>query len=232
MANKGLPYSYLESKMLVELLLTHLHVSFENIQLFAGREGEEEARRVYPSLQLWATSRESRTALFHAGQVIRYAKLLNSKRCGLHGGVRDFFAVAVYHAALTFWTFGILNLKPGYNGEKQQTTTSDQRDGVRDHNACSREELVWLDIEENAATKLFIALRRGTPCFSTVTSTGVEEIAMKDTAALRDPQRVMRATVQILRGTCGNGIDDMPPPPLVDNLSQLIMELGDAAKSV
>jgi hypothetical protein len=212
--------------MLVELLLTHLHVSFDNLQLFAGREGEEEARRVYPSLQQWASSLEARTALFHAGQVVRYAKLLNNRRSGVHGGVRDFFAVAVYHSALTFWAFGILGLRPGQNPGSQQQGVTENQHGVRDDG----EELVWLDAQESSSTKSFIALGRGAPCFSTTTGT---DAIPREIARLYEPQSVMAAIVKVLRGmSCEDEKDMPPPPPLVDNLSQLINGLGDAARGV
>jgi hypothetical protein len=228
--NKSLSSTALELKMLIELLLTQLHVSFENLQLFAGREGEEEARRVYPSLLQWATSREARTALFHAGQVVRYAKLLNKRKCGLHG-VGGFFAVAVYHAALAFWAFGILGLRPGYNHDIQQPSAVDanKADGGGGNHG---EELIWLDVEESLVTKSFIALGHGIPCFSTAAHVGSEHVAEKDTARLCEPQKVMIAIVKILRGTCREGDEGSPPPPLVENLSQLIKELGNAAKGL
>jgi hypothetical protein len=194
----------LQSRLLASLLLTHLHVSFNDIQLFAGREGEEEAKRVYPSLQAWVQSREARTAVWHAGQVVRYAKML--------GGVRDFFAVAVYHASLTFWAYGVLGLR-GVGGSG---------DGGEDGG------LVWLDGEEGEEAKRFVALGRGVLCFSAGNGRG-------EVTKLSEPGRVMSAIVGVLRGKSGNGIggdDETQVAPLVENLSQLIRELGVAARAV
>lgn len=88
--------------LIVELLLMHLHMSLEDVQLFAGVEGEEESRRVYPSLVQWTRTTTARQALWHAGQVLRAARDL---RPGL---VCDFAAIAVYQASLAFWSYGII----------------------------------------------------------------------------------------------------------------------------
>lgn len=198
----------LQSHLLASLLLTHLHVSFNDIQLFAGREGEEESRRSYPKLQAWVRSREARTAVWHAGQVIRYAKML--------GGVRDFFAVAVYHASLTFWAYGVLRLRG-------DTVCSERaEDGA----------LIWVDGEEGQEGKGFIALGRGIPCFSV--PNGPNRVR---SAKLSEPWNVMSNIVSVLRGRDKNVIqvsekDEPPVPLLVETLSQLIGELGAAARAV
>lgn len=88
--------------LIVELLLMHLHMSLDDVQLFAGVEGEEESRRVYPSLVQWTRTTTARQALWHAGQVLRAARDL---RPGL---ICDFAAIAVYQASLAFWAYGIV----------------------------------------------------------------------------------------------------------------------------
>lgn len=199
-----IPTSTLESRILASLLLTHLHVSFNDIQLFAGREGDEEARRVYPGLQTWVESREARTALWYAGQVVRYAKML--------GGVREFFAVAVYHASLTFWAYGVLRL----GGERMN---------AMDHSSGDESTLVWLDGDEVEDVKRFVALGSGSPCFS----------AAGQVAKISEPGKVMNAIISVLKGVDDNGSardGQTVVPPLVENLSQLIRELGSAARAV
>ncbi|KFZ19754.1 hypothetical protein V501_00524 [Pseudogymnoascus sp. VKM F-4519 (FW-2642)] len=220
----------LQSKLLTELLITNLYVSFDSLQVFAGREGEEEARRVYPSLQQWAASREARTAVFHAGQIVRYAKLLNNRR-GLQGGLRDFFAVAVYHSALTFWAFGVLSLRPNAQHDQNESELPlvGGVNSVDEAGDNSGEELVRLDVEESSFTKSFIALQRGIPCFLV---SEADECTSEEIAMLREPGSVMNAIVKILRGVVGGNDEEAPPPPLVENLSQLIRELGAAARGV
>ena len=202
--------STLESYILASLLLSHLHVSFNDIQLFAGREGDEEARRVYPGLQTWVESREARTALWHAGQVVRYAKML--------GSVREFFAVAVYHASLVFWAYGVLGLRE-YRSNLENRLS---------HNSAADQDVwVWLDGDKVENVQRFIALGRGSPCFS----------AGGEVARLYEPEQVMSAIITVLEGITVNeagshGKEQKVVPPLVENLSQLIKELGNAARAV
>ncbi|KFY88805.1 hypothetical protein V498_06665 [Pseudogymnoascus sp. VKM F-4517 (FW-2822)] len=223
----------LQSKLLTELLITNLYVSFNSLQVFAGREGEEEARRVYPSLQQWAASREARTAVFHAGQIVRYAKLLNNRR-GLQGGLRDFFAVAVYHSALTLWAFGILSLRPSAQHDQYQPELSAIGSGnsVGEAGDNSGEGLVRIDVEESVSTKSFISLQRGIPCFSVTGASGTDEYTSEEIAILHEPDKVMNVIVKILRGVVDGNDEETPPPPLLENLSQLIRELGVAARGV
>ena len=88
--------------LILELLLMHLHMSLDDVQLFAGVEGEEEARRVYPTLVQWTRTGTARQALWHAGQVVRAARNLRQ------GLICDFAAIAVYQASLAFWSYGII----------------------------------------------------------------------------------------------------------------------------
>jgi hypothetical protein len=61
--------------MILNVLLMNLHVSIDDLQLFAGREGEEQAKKIYPTLQQWVEGRDARQTLWHAGQVLREAML-------------------------------------------------------------------------------------------------------------------------------------------------------------
>jgi hypothetical protein len=91
-----------QEHVLLNLLIMNLHVSLDDLQLFAGKEGEEQARRIYPVLQQWASSSEARSAIWCAGQVFRYAKTFAP------GQLTDFYAVAVQHAALAMWAYGVI----------------------------------------------------------------------------------------------------------------------------
>lgn len=88
--------------LILELLRMHLHMSLDDVHLFAGVEGEEEARRVYPALVQWTRTTTARQALWHAGQVLRAARNLRQ------GLICDFAAIAVYQASLAFWSYGII----------------------------------------------------------------------------------------------------------------------------
>ncbi|KAH7134969.1 major facilitator superfamily domain-containing protein [Dendryphion nanum] len=82
-----------------ELMFINLNAHLQDIQLFAGIEGQEEARRVYPNLKEWVVTPSARQALWHAGQILRAAKTLPK------GHLRDFNAIAVYQAGLILWAY-------------------------------------------------------------------------------------------------------------------------------
>lgn len=61
----------METQVLYELLHANLHAPFEQLQLLAGMQGEQEARRAYPFIKRWFGSQQSRQAIWHAGQLLR-----------------------------------------------------------------------------------------------------------------------------------------------------------------
>jgi hypothetical protein len=91
-----------QEKMILNLLLMNLHVSINDLQLFAGKEGEEQVKKIYPTLQQWVEGRDARQALWHVGQVLREARLFPRNH------LKDFYAVAVHCACLTLWAYGVV----------------------------------------------------------------------------------------------------------------------------
>lgn len=96
-----------EIPFVLEFLMMSLHVALDDIQLFAGREGEDEARRIFPQVRAWTRDAESRKAVWHAGQVFNHAKAFEKTR------LRDFYAVAMYHATLVLWVWGMVTSGSG-----------------------------------------------------------------------------------------------------------------------
>ncbi|KAK3497977.1 uncharacterized protein B0T23DRAFT_411236 [Neurospora hispaniola] len=107
-------YSYTTPNelLLLHLLLMHIHVSLEDLQLFSGKEGEEQAKRIYPVLQRWADSSEARQALWHAGQVLR-----------------EFWAAAVHLGGLAVWGWGVLQTARGGVVNSKDSTTRESKGG-------------------------------------------------------------------------------------------------------
>lgn len=90
-------------RLVSELTIMTLHVSLDDLQSFSGKAGEAEAHKASDALNRhWATTATARHAVFHAGQVLRLARLLPG------ASLRDFTAVAVYYASLTLWIYGLL----------------------------------------------------------------------------------------------------------------------------
>lgn len=156
--------------LIVELLLMHLHVSLEDVQLFAGVEGTEESQRVYPALGSWTRTNTARQALWHAGQVLRAARKL---RPGL---VCDFAAIAVYQASLAFWSYGIIN--------------NSTEPGPINHNS----PLVLLDGDDDNGVQRWILHGKGNAAIRMWTSHNGDTPVM-----LTNPDEVVGAVVAIMR---------------------------------
>ncbi|KAJ4297140.1 hypothetical protein N0V88_004058 [Collariella sp. IMI 366227] len=142
-----------QDSMLLHLLLLNLHVSLQDLQLLSGKEGEDQARRVYPSLQRWVGSADARQALWHAGQILRWGRLFP------RGHLKDFWAVAVHHAALCMWTYGVVARASlakargqGYHHHHhhQQQQQQQQQQGQEQQHGGG---VVYLDGEEGPAVQ-------------------------------------------------------------------------------
>lgn len=188
--------------LLLNLLMMNLHVSLDDMQLFSGKEGEDQARRIYPVLQQWATSSESRSAVWCAAQMLRYARFFPPDH------LKDFYAVAVHHAALTLWTYGVV-----VRANRRQPMA-----------AQYPAEPVYLDGADSIAIQRFIGLDQGRPLIKgTAGRAGVPD------ASLHDPRACMEVAQGILRSNFSR-VQEMPP--LVENLCQIIRQLGNAAWAV
>ena len=195
-----------EARILHELYTMNLHGSFEELQLFAGKEGAEEAHRVYPLLRLWFDSQRSRQAIFHAGQVLRAADSRPSNR------LRDFYAVALYHSSLCFWVYGMCSL-----GSSQSMQTANQ------HIGGESDEPIWLDAEETPGTREFVASSRGIP----IIRSSSRHDGRGSACRVDNPKAIMETIIDIMMKNCSNGNNVVPA--LVEVLGQLMRDLGKAA---
>lgn len=192
-----------QEHVVLHLLKMNLHVSLDDLQLFSGKEGEDQARRVYPVLQQWATSASARTAVFSAGQVLRCAKMFPADH------LNGFYAVAVHHAALALWTYGVVN-----RANRQQAMASQYAYGN-----------VYLDDVDSLSVQRFIGFDQGRPLIRGPFIRGVAR-----EASLQDTRACMEISQDILRANVSHGKE--ATPPIVENLCHLIKQLGDAAWAV
>lgn len=205
--------------MMKELFMMNLHVSFDELQLFAGKEGNEEAQRVYPLLKTWFENRKSRQAVWHAGQVIRAALAFPPNQ------LRDFYAVALYHASLAVWVYGMLSL-----GSSRSRTRKNENINL---NGTVENEIVYLDGEDTVEARRFIAISRGIPAIHELPSQSQgrqEEGEGIGFARLDDPKAVMEVVIGILTKNCTAGNSGLAP--LIENLAQLVRDLGNAARII
>ncbi|KAI1128422.1 hypothetical protein F5Y10DRAFT_240667 [Nemania abortiva] len=192
-----------QEALLLNLILMNLHVSLDDLQLFAGKEGEDQARRVYPILQQWSESSEARQALWHAGQILRQAKTFPS------GHLKQFYAIGVHHAALALWTYGVVT-----RATRNQPTGN------------MSQQVVYIDGPESTEVQRFIEFGQGRPTIRGVRSDDGQNVE----SGLEDPRSCMEISQEILRMNFNTGQELLPP--MVENLCHLIKQLGEAAWAV
>lgn len=207
-----------EISLVLQRILLSLHVSFDQVQLFAGKEGEDEARRAFPLLRHWSTTSDARKAVWHSGQILKAAR-----RCPLKY-LRDFQAVCLYHAGMTFWTYAVVSASS--SDEKQ---TYHNRQLLQSTLNTASSDLVWLDGDDSPAVQRFIALNRGNPVVRDLNfgRGGTDG----NSISLNNPKGIMDICIRLLRlnsPVTGEGT----PLPLIENLSQLMHDLGNAAQEL
>jgi hypothetical protein len=157
------------SEITLELMLVHLNAPLDDIQLFAGIEGHEEARNAYPVLHEWSKSVAARQALWHAGQILRAAEGLPSAL------LSKFNAIAVYHAGLILWGYGFIK-RTISNGP----TAND-----------NSQPLVILNGDDSLSARRFITLDRGLP--------SIRPPGSHTSTRLSDVSGVMDGLIQLLK---------------------------------
>ncbi|KAL4975281.1 hypothetical protein BDW66DRAFT_167299 [Aspergillus desertorum] len=232
-----------EISLLHEVISMFLFMSLEDLQLFAGKEDRNEARRVYHSALGWIGSVDSRKAIWHAGQALRAARAMSMAK---KGSLTGFLAIGVYYASLAFWSYGVVSrarrskTSPSTSTSAPTTTAgtgvtiTTTNNTVLSPSSClgsststssstsSAEPLVFLDGEETTDVHRFISLARGCPA--------LRGFSPSDGPALvSDPGKVMHAAQGLLRGDPGAPTPYEALPPLVQGLCQLMHGLGSAA---
>lgn len=192
------------SKLLYQRQLMSLYVSLEDLQLLAGKAGEDEARKAFPHLSQWAQDRDSRQACWHAGQILKTARELSqSELLGVS-------AVVVYHAGIVLWAYSIL--------------TSNQTKSTEDPKKLPH---ICLDQEENTHTQRWLVLGRGAPAITSEP----DEKNQRSPIPVKNARRVMSVITQLLKSK-NHDFGDGECPPLVENLNKLMKTLGNAAKGM
>jgi hypothetical protein len=197
-----------QESVVLHLLQLNLHVSLDDLQLFAGKEGDDQARRIYPTLQRWSDSTQARQALWHAGQILRQAKLFPT------GHLKDFYAIAVHHAALCLWAHGVVT---------KATRRSSSLPATMNYGT------VYLDGEDLASAQRFIGFGQGRAAICGPQQS-LDASAPVSEALVTDPKVCMDVAQEILRANFIDGQEGLPP--ISDNIIHLLKQLGDAAWAV
>ncbi|KAF2159466.1 hypothetical protein M409DRAFT_30086 [Zasmidium cellare ATCC 36951] len=195
------------TELFAELLMMSLHVSLDEITRFAGKCGEAEAHRAYQTLQPWSQTKQARIAVWHAGQVIHFARNV------LPYQLRGADGLMVYHAVMVLWAYGMM----------QRDAARRKADGKEPRESTtSSEPSTFLDDMTNDRTNDFLLMNTGRPClrFSN-TESGTESQACD----IRNAQGVMAVGIAVLEGNLPNEIRENLPQ-LTRSLCELMKALG------
>lgn len=208
------------AQILYEQQLMHLHVSLEDLQLVAGKEGEEEARRVLPLLGAWANSQESRLALRHAGQVIRATKEY------WPSGLESSSAIALYHASLVIWAYAVVS-EPGGSAKERPQQLANHSSEMDPNNT----HLVQLDGDDSVEIERFLVLGIGRPAIGSGEKAISGVVGGGDQLIpITNAKEVMLVTTLLLRQQ--SEFENRRSSPLVENLCKLMRSLGNAAQGI
>jgi hypothetical protein len=212
-----------------------LHVSLDDVQRFAGKEGESGARETVPVMREWCSSKDARIALWHAGQVLRAARSFKCTK------LRGFHAVAVYFSALTLWVYGLVisdsDRKSGLDTPTQsgiRCSEQEKREGYRLHSFSAHlsplvETVdVVLDGDDGPDVRSFIMFNQGQPGLRyTEQSSGPEAKALnaREFCSLRRAKGVMMNATTVIQMNYPKQSACLPP--MVGNLLDLMKKLGE-----
>lgn len=222
-----------------------LHVDIEDLHRFAGKNGDIEAREAYRRLESWCQEKIGRYAVWHAGQILRAARLVAPYQ------FRGFDSIKVYHATLVLWVYGVLKgaeerRKARINLTMSRGSTAAPEDFAHPTpspynaiktGALSDPNLVLLDDPEADSLLLWREVGRGRPGIhltgnqdsqrteNVIQPESQEEMAFCD---LRKSSLVMETGSRILEQNYPDVVSRTPGnlPPLVENLRDLMRELG------
>jgi hypothetical protein len=185
-----------------------LYAPMEDIQVFAGKHGENEAHQILDQMKAWASGQRARQAVWHGGQILRYAKEFTL------GELRGYTAVALYHASVVFWAYSILAFSS--SPSERPASTLEQ-------------ECVLLDGEDGFEMQRFVALGRGVPTITL--NRHMSSMLADEYVPINSTKRVMTVVATLLRYCAGAG-QDSSCSMLVQKLTRLICTLGWAAEAM
>lgn len=220
-------------RVLAEFLMMFLHVSLDDIQRFAGKDGESGAREIVPAMRDWCYSKDARTAIWHAGQVLRAARAFRLAK------LRGFHAVAVYFSALTLWVYGLIisdsGRESGFNTPMQNETLLEPEQRERRHevgvsvnsNPFIESAMVILDGDDAPEIRSFIMFNQGQPSLRSTERRRPEQNEPRggDFFSLRYAKGVMMTAAAIIQTNYPQETACLPP--MVNNLLDLMKKLAE-----
>jgi hypothetical protein len=195
--------------LILNLLYLHLFVSVEQVELVAGKDGIAEAQATCPLLKLWRKTQDAREAAWHAGQVVRAFSQLRRDDHTI------FNAVALYHASLCIWLYGILS--------SQKSVEVDDTPKY-----CPQSGEVQLDGKESLNTRQWVRLDCGLPTLSGFSVTTEQHSVHRIPISL--PSTILSKVIQMMmdkyQGQQGS------VPPFVERIVALSSRLQQAGTAI
>ncbi|KAF5698428.1 transcription factor Pig1p [Fusarium mundagurra] len=186
--------------MMYHLVYMLLHIPFEEVELFAGKGHQSDARHALSVLLDWTNSPESRKAIWYAGQIIRAAEMFEP------GRLRGFYTIALYQANLALWAYAVVSQVKGIN---------------KNDSILNSKEMVCLNGPESPLVQRFIS--RGVPSVAVIQPCALQHGSSP--IRLMDREAVVNYVLGILSANFSH-VEAVPP--LVENLEQLLDKLGRA----
>lgn len=195
--------------LLSEFFMMILHVSPEDLHLFAGKSGEDEARDACLVFKAWTQTPASRTAIWHAGQVLRAAESVMPTQ------LNGFNAIVLYYSSLTLWVYGMVTLDPQIS-----IAASGQQSAFATSTLTTTGPLIEVALNKPEAAEMikFKANGRGIPGI-----TGLNSEMANIFVPLKATDKILGIARQIYRSNFPDV--DEPLPPLVANLANLLNDL-------
>ncbi|KAK4505149.1 hypothetical protein PRZ48_003112 [Zasmidium cellare] len=193
--------------LFAELLMMSLHVSLDEITRFAGKCGEAEAHRAYQTLRPWSQTKQARTAVWHAGQVVRLAREV------LPYQLRGADSLMVYHAMMVLWAYGMM-LR---DAARRMSSDRQQQESTMDN-----ELPIFLDETSNDRANAFLLMNSGRPCLRLYDA---DPKSTSQACDVRNAQAVMAVGISVLEGNLPNEIHENLPQ-LIRSLCELMKALG------
>jgi hypothetical protein len=195
-----------DATLLAELFMMIMHASPEDLQRFAGKFGESEARLASSDFQTWAHTTDARISVWHAGQVFRAAKRL------MPAQLRGFNAIAVYYASLTLWVYGLMT-----SGSSISRPPSARSQPILHGSQVPLN--VILNEAETPQSRSFRGSDEGVPGLIVMDADRNSQFV-----PLEATDRILGVAREIYRGNFP--VLEEPLPPLVENLGNLLRDLS------
>lgn len=203
--------------LVLEYLSMVLLVPLQGLQSFAGRDGEREARRVYPALQEWAQTREARESIWHAGQIYKIADTLSNR------SLRGTCVLLIYQASITLWVYGVMAKA------RRRRDRSDTLGG----RAVDHGKLIWLNGEDLSVVRRFIASSECVPALHAVESepgTFSNSADQEPVCLVEDADVTMRVAIEILKKALSRRGEAQHA--IVGSITRLMLELAKVAETL